>query len=124
VKLDGEWPRDARLDPFRDAVWELRYGGHVVGHLLCRVVPVSRLWARREQLWYQVLWPDGRRERAQLDSGPVWSIVADLEKGRFELLDVGQRVFDAAPVPPEERDALCAQLGGPAQPGRVESGGQ
>lgn len=124
MKLDSEWPRDARLDPFRDTVWELRHGGRVVGHLLCRVVPVSRLWVRREQLWYQVVWPDGRRERAQLDSGPVWSIVTDLEKGRFELLDVGQRVFDAVPVPPEERDALWAQLRPPAWPGSVEGGGR
>ncbi len=111
MKLDPDWPRDARLDPFRDTVWELRRKGRVEGHLVCRVVPVQRLWAKREQLWYQVVWPDGRRERSLLDSGPVWSIVADLEKGRFELLDVGQRVFDAVPVPPEERDALWALLG-------------
>jgi hypothetical protein len=110
VKFDSDWPRDARLDPFRDTVWELRRNGRTEGHLVCRVVPVQRLWAKREQLWYQVVWQDGRRERALLDSGPVWSILTDLGKGRFELLDVGQRVFDAVPVPAEERDALWARL--------------
>ena len=113
MRLNDDWPRDARLDPFRDAVWELRRNGRVAAHLVCRVVPVRRLWAKREQLWYQLVWPDGRREPAQLDSGPVWSIVADLEQGRFELLDVGQHVFDAVPVPPDQRDTLRARLGPP-----------
>lgn len=110
MRLDSYWPADARLDPFRNTVWELRRNGRTEGHLVCRVVPVQRLWAKREQLWYQVVWPDGHRERAQLDSGPVWNILTDLEKGRFELLDVGQRVFEAVPVPVDERDALWARL--------------
>ncbi|MGC3994147.1 MAG: hypothetical protein QM779_08595 [Propionicimonas sp.] len=106
-----DWPRDPRLDPFRDTVWELSTDGRVVAHLVCRVMSVRHLWARREQLWYRVCWPDGRRERALLDSGPVWSVLADLEKGRFELLDVQNRVYEARPAPAVHQPDLWARYG-------------
>ncbi|MFT4109863.1 hypothetical protein [Propionicimonas sp.] len=107
----SDWPRDPRLDPFRDTVWELSRSDQVVAHLVCRVVPVRRLWARREQLWYRVCWLDGRAERALLDSGPVWSVLADLENGRFELLDIQGRVFDARPAPAGRQPELWARYG-------------
>jgi hypothetical protein len=109
----ADWPQDPRLDPFRNAVWELSRGGRVVAHLTCRVVPVRRGWAKREVVWYQVIWLDGRRERLQADSGPVWSVVADLERGRFEVLDIGDQVLDARPLASAERDALWQRYGPP-----------
>lgn len=109
-----DWPADPGLDPFRDAVWELSRHGKVVAHLTCRVVPVRQLWARREVLWYRVHWLDGRHERAQADSGPTWSVTADLRQGRFELLDIGGTVLDARPVTGVERDQLWQRYGPPA----------
>nr|WP_300141480.1 hypothetical protein [Propionicimonas sp.] len=112
--MAADWPQDPRLDPFRNAVWELSRGGRVEAYLTCRVVPVRQLWAKRESVWYQLHWLDGRRERPQADSGPVWSVVADLEHGRFEVLDVGDRVLDARPLTGPERDALWQRYGPPA----------
>lgn len=114
VRHDDTWPRDPRLDPFRDAVWELRRHGQVQAHLTTRVVPQQHLWAKREALWFQLIWLDGRRERPLLDSGPTWSITTDLEQGRFEVLDIGDRVFDARAVEGDERARLWKRYGPPA----------
>jgi hypothetical protein len=42
------------------------------------------LWQRREWLWYQVNWFDGRRDRPDEDYRPEWYNVEELERGRFE----------------------------------------
>lgn len=114
MSSERPWPGDPKLDPFRDAVWELGRHGRVQGHLTSRVVPVRQWWARRELLWYRVHWLDGRPERAQTDSGPLWSVASDLAEGRFEVLDIADTVLDARPVTGAERDALWARYGPPA----------
>lgn len=111
------WPRDPRLDPFRDAVWELSRGGRVAGYLTCRVVPSRALplfWERAESVWYRVAWPEGRWERPREDHGPHWPVVGDLERGRFALEDIAGTVFDARPVTGAVRDALWHKYGRPA----------
>lgn len=107
----ADWPHDPRLDPFRDTVWELSRDRRPAAYLTCRVVPVRRMWAKQEQLVYRVCWLDDRRERSQLDSAPAWSIVADLEQGRFELLDIQGRVFDARPAPADQQQSLWRRYG-------------
>ncbi|GAA0337620.1 hypothetical protein [Micropruina glycogenica] len=94
-----DWPRDARLDPFRDTVWQLSRGGIVQGRLTCRVVPSRRLpWQKSESVWYRLHWVDGRHELPREDHGPGWPVISDLERGRFVLTDLAGTVFEARQV--------------------------
>ncbi len=116
MTFDDPWPQDRRLDPFRDAVWELSREGRVEAYLTCQVVPMRSfpfLWVKREWLWYQVNWLDGRRDRPQEDYGPNWYAVAELEQGKFEYDDVSGLGFDAEPVEGPNRDRLWEQFGPP-----------
>jgi hypothetical protein len=65
-------------------------------------------WIKREWLWYQVTWVDGRRDRPEEDYGPGWYAVAELEQGRLTHHGVE---FDANPLEGSERDRLWDQLG-------------
>lgn len=67
-------------------------------------------WVKREWLWYQVNWLDGRRDRPQEDYGPDWYTVAELEQGRLECDGVDGE-FDAEPVEGTDRDRLWGQFG-------------
>jgi hypothetical protein len=115
---DDGWPRDPRLDPFRDAVWELSLHGRPVAYLTTQVVKMRTYpvpWGRKEeQLWFQVNWLDGRRDVSDEDYGPGWVVVADLEAGTFEYPDRGESInFDARPVLGEERGTLWDRYGPP-----------
>ena len=114
-RSSGSWPQDPRLDPYRDAVWELRREGRVVAYLTTEVVGMRSLplpWVKREWLWYQVNWLDGRRDRPEEDYGPNWYTVAELEDGRFE--DGWTRTsFDAKPVEGPDRQKYRELYGPP-----------
>ena len=75
VLFDGLWSHEPRLDPFRDAVWELSRAGHVDAYLTMSVIPMRSFpffWVKREWLWFQVNWRDGRRDPPGEDYGPGW----------------------------------------------------
>ena len=117
MKPDDPWPQDPRLDPFRDAVWELSRAGMPQAYLICRVIPTRSfpaVWARSELLWYRVNWLNGRRDRSHEDYGPNWPVLTELEKGRFEVDDIRSIVLDAHQVVGLERDQLWQQYGPPA----------
>jgi hypothetical protein len=106
------WPQDPRLHPFRDAVWELSRDGKVVAYCMTEVIPMRslpRFWVKREWLWYQVHWLDGRRERPQEDYGPGWFVVTELEQGMLASDDDSH--LDASPVEGARRDELWARYG-------------
>lgn len=109
-------PRDSRLDPFRDAVWELSRDGQVAGYLTTHVLPTSSLPflpAKREVLWSQVHWLDGETERSEEDYGPRWLTVSELERGTFES-DYHVGVFwDAKRLEGPVRDGLWERYGPP-----------
>lgn len=114
--LSEDWPRESRLDLFREAVWELRRDGHVEAFL---TTTVSRMrsfpffWVKRERLWYQVNWLDGRRDEPREDYGPGWYAVAEFEQGRFEHDEIDRLVFDVKPVEEPERAELWQRYGPP-----------
>src|SRR5881227_1239943 len=59
-------PQDRRLDPFRNAVWELSRDGRFETYLTCQVIRMRSfpfLWVKRQWLWFHVNWRDGRRGR-------------------------------------------------------------
>ena len=108
------WPEEPRLDPFRDAVWELSREGQVVAYVTTtvgRMRSFPAFWVKQEQLWYQVDWLDGR-DLLQEDYGPGWYAVAELEHGYFEPASDGQ-VFEARRVEEPDRSRLWAQYGAP-----------
>lgn len=114
----NDWPRDPRLDPFRDAVWELSLHGQPLAHMTTHIIPMRAFptkWARKQEwLWYQVNWLDGRRDRPDEDYGPEWFVVQELEGGTFEYPHGGREVsFDAKPVTGVERADLWARYGPP-----------
>ena len=114
--FSGDWPCDPRLDPFRDAVWELSRDGRVEAFLTTTVIRMRGLpffWVKREWLWYQVNWLDDRRDDPNEDYSPGWYVVAELEQGRFEHDDVDGLVFDVRPVGSPERDELWQRYGPP-----------
>lgn len=103
------WPRNPRLDPFRDAVWQLSKAGAVQAYLVTQVVPMRSMpvfWEQQEWLWFRICWLDGRREPPRHDQGPGWSVVSALEQSRFELDDIASTVLDATPVPAAQRATL------------------
>lgn len=109
------WPHDPRLDPFRDAVWELSRYGHVTAYLTTTVGRMQSFpffWVKQEWLWYQVHWLDGRHERAREDYGPDWLTVAELESGCFQPGSEDQ-VLQARPVIEPERTRLLDEYGPP-----------
>lgn len=112
----ADWPQDRRLDPFRDAVFELRQDGQKVGWLTTSVTPMRSfplLWVKQEQMWTQIHWAHGGREYCEEDYGPEWYGVAELQEGRFSGLDSAARHlvdFDANPVLGSERDHLWELL--------------
>ncbi|MEV8374846.1 hypothetical protein AB0P21_19065 [Kribbella sp. NPDC056861] len=111
-----QWPHDPRLDPFRDAVWELSRDNQVVAHLTTQVIRMRSFpifWLKRESLWYQVNWLDGEQDRPEEDYGPNWYTVAELEQGKFTP-DDDDDVLDARPVPEPQHQGLWAQYGPPA----------
>lgn len=104
----GGWPRDPRLDPFREGAWELWKDGVVVGHLISsigRMRSFPMLWVKQEQMWFGVVWRAGQRDRSCEDYGPDWLVVGALEKGFYEDEIRGGR-FDARPVSSPERSRL------------------
>ena len=114
MKPDDSWPQDPRLDPFRNAVWVLSRQGKAEAYLTCRVIPTRTFplfWSKGELLWYRVNWLDGRRDRAQEDSGPNWPVVTELERGRFEHDDIRSIVYDAHRVEGPDRDQLWFHYG-------------
>jgi hypothetical protein len=116
VAFDDPWPRDPRLDPFRDAVWELRRHGAVEAYLLCQVFRMRSFpfaWVKREWLWYQVNWLDGTRDRSEEDYGPAWYVVAELEHGRLTYGFDDDLAFVATRVTGPERDRLWDRFGPP-----------
>ena len=118
MSYDGARARDSRLDPLRDAVWELSRDGQVAGYLTTQVVQYQNLLlpflpAKREMLWSQVHWLDGETERSEEDYGPRWLTVSQLERGTFES-DYRVGVFwDAKRLEGPARDRLWERYGPP-----------
>ena len=114
---ESGWPRDSRLHPFRDAVWELSLWGQLAAHLTTQVISMRSLATfrrKQEWLWFQVYWLDGQRDRADEDYGPEWYTVAELEGGTFEHDVVGRTFrFEAKPVAGADRQALWDRYGPP-----------
>ncbi|MEZ0580602.1 hypothetical protein [Nocardioides sp. MH1] len=109
------WPREPRLDPFRDAVWELSLDGEVVGHVLTAVGRMRSLpwfWVKQEWVWWQVHWLDGRPTNPQEDHGPGWLAVGELEQGCL-VPDLDGVRYDARPVGEPERTRLWERYGAP-----------
>ncbi|MBK8446854.1 MAG: hypothetical protein IPL41_09310 [Micropruina sp.] len=109
MRPTDDWPRDPRLDPFRDAVWQLSKAGVVQAYLITQVVPMRSMpvfWAQQEWLWYRICWLDGRRDPPRHDQAPGWPVVEALEQARFELDDIASTVLAATPVRASERDVL------------------
>jgi hypothetical protein len=55
VVFTSPWPHDPRLDPFRDAVWELSRDGRVEAFMTTEVSRMRGLpffWVKHEWLWY------------------------------------------------------------------------
>jgi hypothetical protein len=106
-------PRNPRLDPFRDAVWELSHEGTVEAHLVTNVSHF-RYWPlgrkHHDSVWFKVCWLDGRQDMPEDDYGPEWYFVSDLEQGTFE---VSARTFDAKPVEGPRRHELREQYSSP-----------
>lgn len=99
------WPQDPRLDPFRDAVWELSRDGRVAGHLVSSIGPMRSFpgWRERQEwMLYAVVWSDGTVERPNEDYGPQWLTVAELEQGYY---DDGDR-YAARRLEGEARDRI------------------
>lgn len=114
---EANWPKDPKLDPFRDAVWQLSSNGEVKGWVTTSVTPMRSLvffWVKYECMWHQVHWADGKHEDAEEDYAPDWFDVEDLLSGHFST--VGSRfdrdgTFDAVLVTGPERDRLWTHLG-------------
>lgn len=105
----GSWPADSRLNPFRDAVWELSRDGIVVGHIASEVARLRSLpapWVRREFMIFDVIWVDGTRECQMEDYGPDWLTVVELERG---FVEVDDGVLDARPLTGSDRDRIWAE---------------
>lgn len=114
VTFNDPWPQDRRLDPFRDAVWELSRESRVEAYLTCQVLRMRSFplwWVKREWLWHQVNWLDGRQDQPQEDYGPDWLTVTELEQGRFDYDDGVE--FDAKLVEGRHRDLLWDRFGPP-----------
>ena len=115
VTFKDPWPQESRLDPFRDAVWELSREGQVAAYVTTTVGRMRSFpvfWAKREWLWYQVNWLDGPRDPAQEDYEPLWLAVTEVEQGHFDPRSDGQ-VFKATRVEEPDRSRLLAQYGAP-----------
>lgn len=116
VMFNHPWPQDRRLDPFRDAVWELSHEAQVEAYLTCQVIRMRSFplfWIKREWLWYQVNWLDGRQDQPEEDYGPGWLAAAELEQGRFDYDGGNGLEFDAEPVAGPHRDMLWERFGPP-----------
>ena len=103
------WPQNPRLDPFRDAVWELSKAGVVQAYLITEAVPMRAMpafWEKQEWLWLSVCWLDGRRDPPRHDQGPDWPALSALERGRFELDDIAFTVLDVTAVHGPQRESL------------------
>ncbi|WP_019147253.1 hypothetical protein [Timonella senegalensis] len=111
-----DWPRDPRLDIFRDGVWELSLDGEVKGWLTTSVnIMRGRplFWVKQEQMWYQTHWLDGTHGFPEEDYGPAWYAVKELRAGKFEgrYPESDQDAwFEAAPLTGFERDRLWDAL--------------
>ena len=113
---EANWPRDPRLDVFRDAVWELTIDGEIKGWLTTSVGVMRSFpffWDKQEQMWSQVHWLDGKHEYLEEDYGPEWHAVEELLGGHFVTDDPQtnrETSFAASPVTGTERDRLWEQL--------------
>jgi hypothetical protein len=116
MSADESWSSDPRLDPYRDAVWELRIEGRAQAHLLTRVTYDRSSPFRgdvEERMSCKVCWLDGRQDRPEEDYGPEWFTVAELERGRFESGSRPGLVFDAGRVTGGRRDEVWQRFGPP-----------
>ncbi|MFE4541293.1 hypothetical protein [Arthrobacter sp. NPDC056727] len=113
---DTDWPKDPRLDEFRDAVWQLSLNGEPMGWVTTGVAPMRSfpfLWLKEERMWTQVHWLSGEHDYLEEDYGPEWHVAEELRRGHFVTTDpsTGQEAtFDAAAVTGPQRDRLWAQL--------------
>ncbi|MEW1953343.1 hypothetical protein [Terrabacter sp. NPDC080008] len=115
MSSEGPRPRDPRLELYRDAVWELSRNGRLEAHLVTQVT-YFRYWpfGRRyhEWLFCRVCWLDGRSEPPEEDYEP-WTIVPELEQGKFESSYAQGGMFDARPLEGSARDLIWERYGPP-----------
>lgn len=113
---EKDWPKDPRLDVFRDAVWELSLNGESMGWVTTGVMPmrsISFFWLKQERLWTKVHWLDGEHEYLDEDYGPNGKVGKDLRDGRYVTADHQTHLdvtFDPMAVTDLDRDRLWAQL--------------
>ena len=119
---ETNWPKDPRLDPFRDAVWQLSLNGEIKGWVTTSVTPMRSFpffWSKLECMWNQVHWADAKHEDVDEDYSPEWFAVEELLTGNFTTCDSRfdrDGTFDATLVTGPERDRLWAQLKHGSQP--------
>lgn len=119
---EASWPKDPKLDPFRDAVWQLSSPGGLTGWVTTSVMPMRSLpffWVKFESMWNQVHWIDGKHEDVEEDYSPDWFTVEELLSGHFTTVDSRfnrDGTFDAVAVTGPERDRLWAELGHGVEP--------
>ena len=113
--FSGDWPEDPRLDPYREAVFELRHDGRVVAHLVTEVVRMRSLnfWLKQEVLHFQVHWLNGRVDGIDEDYAPGWYTVAQLEQGCFEPSWDDGLMLSATKVGSPRQEELLALYGPP-----------
>ncbi|GAA0619880.1 hypothetical protein HPO96_25350 [Kribbella sandramycini] len=107
---------DPRLAPYRDAVFELRHNGELVGHLTTQIWSMRSLPAlhlKRDQLWSQITWLDGTKERPEEDYGPDWPTLTELESGTYDPTYGDYSDLQATPLTGPARDTLWKTLGPP-----------
>src|SRR6478752_1092018 len=107
-------PQDPRLDPYRDAVWELSRNGTVEAHLVTQVShfrywPFGRKY--HESLVCRLYWLDGHSEPPEEDYEP-WVSVPELEQGKYES-SYADGMFDAKPLEGSARDHIWDRYGRP-----------
>jgi hypothetical protein len=110
------WPKDPRLDAFRDGVWELSLNGESMGWVTTGVMPMRSFpffWLKQERMWTQVHWLDGEHEYLEEDYGPAWPAAEELRGGHFVTAHPRTRLdvsFEATAVTGSERDRLWVAL--------------
>lgn len=113
---DADWPKDPRLDVFRNAVWELSLNGEAMGWVTTGVSPMRGFpffWLKEEQMWTQVHWLSGEHEYLEEDYGPEWYVAEELRRGHFVTTDPRdglEATFNAIAVTGHARDRLWVQL--------------
>lgn len=88
---EEDWPKDPRLDAFRDGVWELSLNGESMGWVTTGVMPMRSFpffWLKQERMWTQVHTLSATRRSSQHPTGRHPGVWPWRGPARFSLLEV------------------------------------